>query len=571
MGAWDRAPGPHRPSVHPTAGGTRKGWDRVTAPLLGWAAFAAVYFLLAFRPGIVRSDDFGYLRSVIGTLRAGRPFLDDWLEPFSAVFSSACALLYRLTGSFLLSTWGFQAACALALYPLLYRLLAVRLQPRHAALSALAMAGLPLYLAKAADFHAGICTLDLFLASLILFETDRMGWFYAAAFLAFANRQNQICLLILPAWKWFFPMPAGKSRRRTADVVAPCLYALAALALTLAMNGTYAARNAGFRHSAPGPLLAAFASAAIAGGLLSLGWLSAFSFLRGRPGPLANARWRFPAAASLAVLAFLPWWDPSLLRMDTPMFGYLGWSRVNFALPWILIASYWLLDFRLLRPRPYLALIGGYVLVTSLRGIWWDYYFLEIALLCLLLALQGPGISGMDLPGPALVFLGALLAADIGYAYLLKVQSDKQRLAVVILEGLERQDRVRVDRMTGAPFGLLGWKLFGYFTSHEGRDYGELADFLGYVRKDRVTVETQLPWRRAFKSALPAQAVMIDSGFCRVGFASVRYRVADLHGPDSGVQAQGRFLVLDSARYRPLRFPLDDGEWKEYLDVPGRR
>ncbi|MDB5049464.1 MAG: hypothetical protein JWO30_2535 [Fibrobacteres bacterium] len=556
---------------------------RVAAPLIGWAAFAAWYFLFAFQPGIVRSDDFGYLRSVLGTLRAGRPFTDDWLEPYAAVFSSACALLYRLTGRFILSTWGLQALCALVLYPLLYRLFASRLRPRHAALLTLAVATFPVLLAKEGDFHAGICTLDLFLVSLLLFETGHMGWFFAAAFLAFANRQNQVCLLILPLWMGVVGRPGPGANM--PKVILPLLYAAAVAALIATMNGTYASAHVGYRHAGLAPLAIAGFKALVAGCLMSLAWLSAFSLLTGNaPGLRRNKRrWIFPAVASLVLLAFLPWWNESLLRVDTPMFGYLGWPQVNRVLPWLLLASFWFLDVRLLRPSPYLALIGGYILIASLRGIWWDYYFMEIAVLGLLLALQTPGAgrvvnpvdrrepAGMDLSRPGLVFLGVLLAANLAYAYLLKVQSDKQRLAVTVLENLDRQGRVSVDRMTGATFGYLGWKLFGYFTAHEGRSYGELADFLGYVRKDRVVVETELPWRRSFKTGLPPGAEMIESGFHRIGFATLRYRVVDLHGAGADTQVQGRLMTLDPSAFHSPRYPLNDREWQELADSLRKR
>ena len=100
-------------------------------------------------------------------------------------------------------------------------------------------------------------------------------------------------------------------------------------------------------------------------------------------------RWALPLACSLALFALMPFWHDSLIRTDTPMFGFMGWPQVNKGLPWVLVASLWVLDFRLLRPSPYLALAGGYILIASLRGIWWDYYFLEISILCLLIALDG--------------------------------------------------------------------------------------------------------------------------------------------------------------------------------------
>jgi hypothetical protein len=528
--------------------------------LLGWAAYASVYFAFCFHPGLIASDDFGYLRSVLGTLAAHRPYVYDWLEPYGATFSSACALLYFLTGDFPLSAWGFQAFCALAFYPLLFRLLAARLRPAHAALLALAAAGFPLFLAKAADFHAGTCTLDLFLLALIAHESRRYGWFCLAALLAFANRQNHVCLLLLPLWQ----AAAGWKRGRPVTWVIPAgllAWAAGAAALVFSINRTYAAQHAVFRHSPLSLIASQGALALAAGAFMALGWLALGSALTGRAFAWRRRPrgWIAPAAMALGLLALIPFWSPSLLRTDTPLFGFAAWPQVNRILPWLLLIAIPAADFRLFRPSPYLILLCGYLAIASLRGIWWDYYFLEISLLCLLLALDGA--PAPLLPRLSLAVLALSLALDAGYAYLLKIQSDKQRLAVTVMERLDRDGKVPVDAMTGATFGYLGWKLFDYFVAHEGEDYGELHDFLGYVRRDRVVIDTELPWRRAFKAPLPPGADSLEVGTCRIGFATVRYRVADLHGSQASQPIMGRPMILERDAFVSPRFPLDAREW----------
>ncbi len=584
--------------------------------MAGWAAFALLYFTLGFCPGVVRSDDFGYLRSVLGTLERGRPYVYEWLEPFGAAFSSACALLYLATGDFLASTWGFQAVCVLALYPLLYRLIAARLARGHAAFITLVLATFPIFFAKEADFHAGICTLDLFLLSLILFEKaggngndkgneKRNGknnqlWFFLTAFLAFANRQNHIVLLLLPAW---MALRSFRSRSLLRTLVPGTLAFLGAAAgLFFSMNRTYASANAGFLHADPLRLIGASVLALAAGAYLTLGCLGAFSALAGRGQAPEQSqgrgivRWAMPAAATLGLLALLPFWHDTLLHTDTSLFGLAGWPQVNRVIPWLLFPALWLLDYRLLlttlpsRPSPYLLLCAGYLGIAALRGTLWDYYFLEISILCLLCVLDFRravgGIAGVTstppdrglepaLPRfglPALAALTAVLAGNLGYAYLLKVQSDKQAVTVRAFERLEREGRITVDAMTGSTFGYLGWKLFDWFIARDGREFGELAGFMGYARRDRVMLETGLPWRSGFKGPLPPGALALDSGYCRVGFARVRYRVADLRGPDSTQAVMGRTLTLDQAGFRSPRFPLDGREWRAMADSAlGRR
>lgn len=552
-----------------------------------------MYFTLGFSPGVIRSDDFGYLRSVLGTLARGRPYVYEWLEPFGAAFSSACALLYLATGNFLLSTWGFQALCVLALYPLLYRLIAARLTRGHAAFVTLVLATFPVFFAKEADFHAGICTLDLFLLSLILFERRMgMGWFFLTAFLAFANRQNHIVMLLLPAWIALRNYRSGSIPRPL--ITGTLVFLAAAVGLFFSMNRTYASANAGFLHAEPLRLIGDSALALVAGAYLILGCLGVFSALMGLPAGWGKGsppgrgkgllRWAMPCLATLGLLALLPFWHATLLHTDTTMFGLAGWPQVNRVVPWLLFPALWLPDYRMLRPAPYLILCAGYLAIAALRGTLWDYYFLEISILCLLSALDfrrsGVGISEATplppLPAPgtapprlglaALSVLGAVLAGNLAYAYMLKVQSDKQAVTVRAFERLEREGRITADAMTGSTFGYLGWKLFDWFIAGDGREFGELAGFMGYARRDRVMLETGLPWRSGFKGPLPPRALILDSGRCRVGFARVPYRIADLRGPDSTLAVMGRTLTLDKARFRPPPFPLDGQEWRALAD-----
>lgn len=552
-------------------GGSRAG-------LTGLAGFGVFYFLFGYAPGIVRSDDFGYLRSVVGTLRRGFPYTYDWLAPYGAAFSTACALLYRITGSFNLSTWGFQAACALAVFALLQQLLERRLAAWPASALTAAFACMPVFFAKAADFHGGPCTLALFLAALLAFETGRPWAFFLAAILAFSNRQSHIVLLLIPAWTFLVPGQKSASFRGMRMVAWTFAFGAAAIALHLAMNRTYAMANAVFSNPGRSRILSV-TLAALAGAYVSL-LLLAICNGAFRPVTAAlRANFRRPAvpivlSAVLIALRFA--WPPDLVLTDTPAFGHLSWPLVNAILPWLCLAGVWLADYGLVRPGPYAAAVAGFIAIAALRGLWWDYYFLEIAVLCLLIAADGP--APRDVPGtrlsrlsaPVWCALAVLFAAETAYAYLLKIQTDKQALSVRVCERLDREGRARIDAMTGATFGWLGWKLFDHFIAHEGREFGRLEDFLGYVRRDRIRIDTQLPWRRAYKEPLPPNSVLLETGACRIGFAKVAYRVADWRGPDSAVPIMGRPMTLDAA-FRAPPFPLDDAEWRAFIDSPAGR
>ncbi|MDQ3001596.1 MAG: hypothetical protein M3Y08_10085 [Fibrobacterota bacterium] len=568
------------------AGGAPPKAGVLAAPLTGGSVFAGYYFLIAFQPGILRSDDFGYLRSVIETLRHGRPYTYDWLAPYGATMSSLCAGIYRLSGSFYLSTYGFQALCALAVFILLYRLLAKRVAPWSAAALTLVFTTFPLFFSKAADFHGSTSTLALFLMALLFFEAGKPALFFLASFLAFANRQSHVALLILPVltalaallspWRAALMGFRGDGPDSAFSGWKTWLWTGAFLAaaagLHLRMNKTYAMAHAVFTDYGSGRL-PAVTLALLAGCFVTMAFLAVFRSAFNPPWKTLAGNLKRPAlpiAASAVLLIMSRFWPPTLVLTDTPLFGYAGWPQVNAVLPWIISVCIWFLDFRMLKPSPYLAVIGGFILIASLRGIWWDYYFLEIMVLCLLMAAGGDSRRALPWLRTAPWILALVLIGNFAYGYLFRVQMDKQKLSVTVLERLDREGRISVDRMSSATFGYLGWKLFDYFLANEGREYRELPDFLGYVRKERISIETHLPWRRAYKGELPPGAELLESGTFRIGFTKVAYRVSDLHGPGGDFQVQGRFMTLDSSRYRSPRFPLNDREWKAWLDsLPG--
>lgn len=555
----------------------------VLAPLAAaTGAFLLVYLLCGLPPGWglhPRSDDFGYLLSVLGTLDRGALYTHDWLAPYSAVITAACAFGWSLTGNLPFTALAYMTLSSLAALVLLYRLLAARLAPRRAAVLVLALGLTPTFFSKAADFHGGISTFAFFLAALVFHEERKTGLFHLAAFLAFANRQNNVVLLVLPMLQAAAVVASGRAfPLRLAAWLS--LFGAAALALHFNLNATYARTFAVFTGADLPARLQAAALALAAGVFVGLALLAVF----GAPWrPLRSllaenlGRPRRPACASALLAAAACFWPPDLVRPDFPLFGALGWGPLNAVLPWLLLPALWILDYRLLRPSPYLALAAAYLLIGSLRGVWWDYYFLEVAALCLLIATEGAGMPGPGAGGAGRggvvrekavgLVLGLAVAGGSAYAYLFKVYADKQALAVTVFERLERSGRVAVDEMTNAPFGYLGWKLFDHFTAHEGRDYGDLADFQGYVRRDRVSVETQLPWRRGFRTPLEPGAAILETGRARVGFAEVGYRVVDRRGPGYGRRLSGgRPMELDLARYVTRPFPLDRREWNALRD-----
>ena len=107
------------------------------SPLLWLAGGVGALFWLMLPAGVtVMNDDFGYVGSVVETIQRGRPWTDEWLAPWSASLAVCSALLFKLTGSFLVATQGLQAAGVAGAAALAYLLFRDRaLAPRAAAVA----------------------------------------------------------------------------------------------------------------------------------------------------------------------------------------------------------------------------------------------------------------------------------------------------------------------------------------------------------------------------------------------------------------------------------------------------
>jgi hypothetical protein len=252
-----------------------------------------------------------------------------------------------------------------------------------------------------------------------------------------------------------------------------------------------------------------------------------------------------------------------LLSFLTPLVGSLD---RGLALQWILLAMlpclFWTLDWRLIRFDAPLALVAAYVFLSSLKGFWYDFYLIDVALATFFFRLtrevpMRPGRFAFAL-GAALLFTHAV------WAYGYRIYCDKQRLSIIVLEGLERAGRITPGAMTDGTFGYLGWKLFDHYWRHEA--ITDMAGFQGYVHRNRVVVETELPWRRAFKrDALPGGETL-EEDKASIGYFSLRYRVRDLQDTLAPTLSTPT-LALDPAVYARRPYPLDNREWSGYIEA----
>ncbi|MBE2216359.1 MAG: hypothetical protein IAE82_20970 [Opitutaceae bacterium] len=138
------------------------------------AAWAGVVFMLLPDTIIPYDDDVGYLRSVVHTLQHGRPWTDDWLEPWAASLSAVTAALIRLTGSFSVEVESVLVVCA-GLSVVLGVMLSMRrgVSWPGAVLSALVLLSFPTVLWKQTQFTSLAIYLPAMLGALLA----AVGWY----------------------------------------------------------------------------------------------------------------------------------------------------------------------------------------------------------------------------------------------------------------------------------------------------------------------------------------------------------------------------------------------------------
>jgi hypothetical protein len=188
----------------------------------------------------------------------------------------------------------------------------------------------------------------------------------------------------------------------------------------------------------------------------------------------------------------------------------------------------WLYDWEQPLPLDTMAYLGVFILLVSWRGRWWDYYFLE-PMLVLLLA--GPVRPRVDTSTVSRTIAWVALALC-----LVSVADAKRRLVefeakTVAYEEALRRGELRVNELSDAPFGYLGWKLFPLARQHP--DATALSDFLKYVEGARASH--------------------------RDGTITVARE-----GGRKSIHPSREKWALP-AGFRPRILPLDNGEWARYI------
>lgn len=471
---------------------------RIKFPLVvaGCAGFGLLVFLLLPAGVTVMNDDFGYLGSVLETVRRGRPWTDDWLEPWSASLAVISAIVLQVTGSFLVATQGVQAVLGAAgaggAY-LFFR--AMDLSRGRSLFLACLLLTVPTALWKQVEFTAAVLYLPCLLWAIWAALQGRWRVFFVAWFLAFASRQSALVWLALPAWACARGLFSGEARTKAWRAPAWVLggAGLAALLLHEGMNQShaqamltvhawermelpYTGRNVAFG-------IVVWLVAAGWGGLLQVAWATGRSVT-----PVAPRRVLSVLAAVTGVAVLSASYFPIYFEHD----GYAGGlGRLYAGVVLAAGVAGWLLAPGTIRPGFVLAGLGALV-PLALRTNTWDYYYLDIALFGLA-AIQLPAVKAPPSPGLPARWLGWLVLAfaaiwHLQFAWQLKCRVDREYAVNVLTERALRAERLPIADIGFSSYGFQGWQLHPHYIAHEGRGSVDTGAFTRYLRRGAASV-----------------------------------------------------------------------------------
>lgn len=517
---------------------------------------------------ITLNDDFGYYRSVLETAARGRPWTDDWLEPWAASLSVLSAVIFKLTGSFQLATQGLQAAGYGVAAFVTAGLLRRRGQSAWAAGGlALLIFTCPTLLWKGLEFTALAVYVPCLLLALGAAERERWGWFAAWTVIALASRQSAAAWLALPAIGCLQGWMA-RSRTGPGRWVGPVLAGAAVLAAyalcQIGMNSTHAQRLMG-SHMWASLRVANFTQTlpfAAALTLTCIGAANALSWL----GAGAPSAWR--SARSFALCALLPAAALLLLFSLRSRFEvqfehglYHGPAGQFYLCAVLALAVFgWLIapvrcDIRLLGAA--LAAFG----VSSLRGATWDYYWIDLAAFAFFavqpVAPPTKPATRWLLPCVFACMWALLLWPAWYFVTRSKQTLDEFRANEVVLEKALRQGEILPSDLSIAPFGLAGWHLYPYFIRTDEGAHAYIAEFQRYLAKDSLRWETRGA-DNPNPIAQPETVVRYEA--FRLGWHRGRHQfILRRQSPATAAE-----LPINPVLYRSEPFPLSDEEWRAW-------
>lgn len=545
---------------------------RANAGLVAASCALFAYFMLP-QGIVVMNDDFGYLGSIIESIRRGRLWTDEWLEPWSASLTGIGATAFQLTGSMRISVFGTQILCLALVGTSINSLLRERGVSDLARVAGIAMCiTFPTVLWKSLEFTSMLVYAPALLWAVWAAESRRWTVFFIAWAAAIGSRQSAIAWIVIPLWAMRDAIrPAGSPRRTSAGtpLLVTALGVATFVALARGMNTTQSQlmvtrelignlRGSTFAHHF------AFGVGVwtIFAGLAAL-------FLGSLPANQASVDISprrvvcalVGAGALFTLIELLPpvfaehysfYGTQGVVYRNLVIFaGLSGWMLYRFTVRWDFV----------------FAGIISLVLVSIRKDVW-DYYYLDIAVLAFSAVRFEVRSESTDhqkiWPSRAAIVTSLLLACFHGY-YLFeqKLREDRDYAVCAVTELALRNGTLGVDEIGHAPFGFIGWHLHRHYASNEGAQSPDIGGFMRYLRPN--TTEVRFSPMRLWRDSRSLRAIDTDdanrvvaSGVYRSGWFW-KQRCTLLR--KTGINAAPS-VPLDLAHYKPRTFPLTEKEWR---------
>jgi len=553
---------------------TRSG---MVCALVGGGACISLWALLPSGV-VVLNDDFGYLRSVLETAARGRPWTDDWLEPWAASLSSISALIFKASGSFRLATQGLQCVLWGVFVATVFRLL----HRRHsscwnAALLSFAICYTATLFWKGIEFTGLVLYLPCLAIATGATLRNRWGLFAVVACLALASRQSALVWFVIPAVAcvegYLSPNP-GKLRQGIAPLMTCMAGAATFLICRFGMNESHAQRvvTAQVWESVQWTTAVGWLKFALLLGAICLGAANALKWLAGAtdkyPKETTRAGFILRRLAPISVLVALLCLRVYADVQQEHEFYRSPAALFNFA-SWIAIACFgWLIAPVVLNKRLFIAAFAA-VLLVCLRSVTWDYYWIDAAFFAFFSA-YSPETKKIDSAGDslpaknrklrslaALAAITVALVSSVTWIDRAKRMLDDCRAKEVLLEESLRAGEISPGDISVSPFGFIAWHLYPYFITIKADSLGYIANFHSHLRPQNLAWETR---SANDHSPIANAGSVVRSGIFPTGWRGERneYILRRIAEPAPAM------LPIVPANYRFEPFPLTDAEWRSW-------
>lgn len=453
-----------------------------------WSTVVSFFFFVCIDafvlPGqlILKNDDFGYLDSVVRSLKEAHLVTSDFLEPFAITLTLLSSLLYRLSHNLWFATYGLLFTTHVLLWWVVLLLARRYWTEKYSGFLATGLLFCPLVFGKLHEFTS-VPLYWLFFCVFVLCWPRRSWLACASLILAFGCRQSAMTLLVLP----LFSIITKNSTRTSLSILAVAL--ASCMAITVNMDPSFAQQHTTHRLFKNFEWLAFF-RCLLAFSLFALAGAGAANALQLINHGLWRKRWKVGLFLLLYFIILQPW-NP-WLGLDMTYLGAVPHAQLLMFLGLASLAFFVPTHRTALRPQ-FILLALAMIFLPSLRGAVWDYYGVEIALIG---ALSVRFKASEWKWNPIILKAGAVIyfIPCLVYAVSLSRFHDLMYLRIKLYEEAERSHRITLHEMSRASFGYAGWKVFDSMVKwreEDGQFHG-LAAFFCEINEQASLIEEDL-------------------------------------------------------------------------------